>query len=97
MSNYCAKEGKVCNFSNQFGNCTLTACTQSAAWNNTHSPNVVYSLTTEPAREDGIYMQVFAVKDGKRYDMHVVSLKDTVTTLTGNLLDGIEKVFNFPK
>ena len=95
MSNYCGKEGKVCNFANQFGNCNLTTCTQSAAWNNTHSSNNIYNLTTSPKLDDGIYMQVFAVKDGVRYDMNVINLRDASKTLTESLMDGIEKLVKY--
>ena len=91
--NYCTKHSELCENANAFGYCSITACTKSAAWSNTHSSNIIYNLTTEPKRDDGIYMQLFCVKDGMRYDMKVVSLKDVSTTLTNSLMDGIEKLY----
>lgn len=44
--------------------------------------------------EDGIYVEFFAVKDGERYNVKVVSMKDIATTLTGSLMDGIESLVN---
>lgn len=91
--NYCTKHNELCELANAFGYCSVTACTKSAVWNNTHSPNVIYNLTTEPKRDDGIYMQLFCVKNGVRYDMKVVNLKDVSTILTNSLMDGIEKLY----
>lgn len=42
--------------------------------------------------EDGIYVEFFAVKDGERYNVKIVSIKDIATTLTGSLMDGIESL-----
>lgn len=42
--------------------------------------------------EDGIYVEIFAVKDGERYNVKIVSIKDIATTLTGSLMDGIESL-----
>lgn len=59
-----------------------------------HSSNDVLNITTAPQRDDGIYMQLFVVKDGVRYDMKTISLKEVSTTLTNSLMDGIEKLWN---
>ena len=91
--NYCTKHNELCEFANAFGYCSLTACTKLAAKNNTHSPNIIYNLTTGPKRDDGIYMQLFCVKNGVRYDMKVVNLKEVSTILTNSLMDGIEKLY----
>ena len=91
--NYCTKHSELCENANAFGYCKSTACTKSAAWSNTHSSNEIYNLTTAPKRDDGIYMQLFCVKDGVRYDMKVVSLKDVSAILTNSLMDGIEKLY----
>lgn len=42
--------------------------------------------------KDGIYVEFFAVKDGERYNVKIVSLGDIATTLTGSLMDGIENL-----
>lgn len=93
--NYCTKHNELCEYANAFGYCSVTACTKSAVWNNTHySSNIIYNLTTEPKRDDGIYMQLFCVKNGVRYDMKVVDLKEFSTTLTNSLMDDIKKLCN---
>lgn len=62
--------------------------------NHVHSENTIYNLTTEPKRDDGVYVQVFAVRDGIRYDIKVISLKEVSISLTNSLMDGVEKVFS---
>lgn len=91
--NYCTKHNKLCELANELGYCSVTVCTKSAEWNNTHSLNITYNLTTEPKRDDGIYIQLFCVKNGVRYDMKVIDLKEVSTTLTNSLMDGIEKLW----
>lgn len=91
--NYCTKHNELCENANAFGYCSISACTKAAAWSNAHSPNSTYNLTIAPKRDDGIYMQLFCVKDGVRYDMKVVNLKDVSTILTNSLMDGIEKLY----
>lgn len=44
-------------------------------------------------REDGIYSEFFAVKDGTRYDAKVVNMREISTTLTNSLMDGIENLW----
>lgn len=41
---------------------------------------------------DGIYIEVFAVKDGVRYNAQVISLNDVTKTLTNSLLDGLQEI-----
>ena len=61
--------------------------------NDVHT-NTIYNLKTAPKRDEGVYVQVFAVKDGIRYDMKVISLKEVSISLTNSLMDGVEKVFS---
>ena len=42
--------------------------------------------------KDGIYIELFAVKDGVRYNSKVVNIRDVSTLLTNSLMDGIEKL-----
>lgn len=44
------------------------------------------------SRDDGVYIQSFAVKDGKKYVNNEVNMKEVATTLTHSLMDGIEKL-----
>jgi hypothetical protein len=43
--------------------------------------------------EDGIYMELFAAKDGIRYNAKIINMRDVSTILTGSLMDGIEKLW----
>lgn len=49
-----------------------------------------YSLNS---RCDGIYAELFAVKNGIRYNAKVVDMGDMTRTLTNGLMDGIEKLW----
>lgn len=51
----------------------------------------------EQKPEDGIYMELFAVKDGVRYNAKIINMRDVSTILTGSLMDGIEKLCEVPK
>ena len=52
------------------------------------------TTTTTPQLDDGCYIQLFAVKDGVRYDAKIVSTKEMATTLTSSLMDGVEKLLS---
>lgn len=42
---------------------------------------------------DGVYIELFAIKNGIRYNVKTIELKDMANILTNNLLDGIEKLW----
>ena len=42
-------------------------------------------------REDGTYMELFAVKKGIRYNAIILNLKDAINVLINSLLDGVER------
>ena len=77
--NYCTKHNDLCEYANAFGYCSITACTKYT--------NRAVSLP------DGIYMELFAVKDGTRYNTNIMNMRDVSTTLTSSLMDGIEKLW----
>ena len=41
---------------------------------------------------DGIYIEVFAVKDGVRYNAKVISLNDVSKVMTNSLMDGLQEI-----
>ena len=41
---------------------------------------------------DGIYVELFAVKNGVRYNAKIIDMKEVSSTLTNSLMDGIEKL-----
>lgn len=42
---------------------------------------------------DGIYIELFAVKDGVRYNAKVLDMKEVTLILTNGLLNGIENLW----
>jgi len=86
MGGYCIQKSKACELANDNGHCLVSACV------NQNAKNELYNRMISPKKDDGIYVQLFAVKDGVRYDMKVVSLGDVTNILTHSLMDGIEKL-----
>lgn len=43
-------------------------------------------------QNDGMYIEVFAVKDGIRYNAHIINIKDVSGTLVNSLMDGLQKI-----
>lgn len=43
--------------------------------------------------EDGVYIELFAVKGGVRYNSKIVNMRDVSILLTNSLMDGIEKLW----
>ena len=42
--------------------------------------------------DDGIYLEFFAVKEGKRINLKIVSLRQLSNVLTNGLMDSIEEI-----
>lgn len=42
--------------------------------------------------KDGIYIEVFAVRDGVRYNAQVISLNDVTKILTNSILNGVQEI-----
>jgi len=42
---------------------------------------------------DGIYMELFAIKDGARYNAKIINMKEASAVLTNSLMDGIRKLW----
>lgn len=43
---------------------------------------------------DGIYIELFAVKDGIRYNAKIVDMKEVTNILTNSLMNGVEKLWS---
>ena len=41
---------------------------------------------------DGVYMELFAIKNGIRYNAKIINMKDMANILTNSLMDGIENL-----
>lgn len=44
---------------------------------------------------DGIQIDIFAVKDGKKYFLKTIDMKDVTNILVDNLMNGIEEICSF--
>lgn len=44
---------------------------------------------------DGIQIDIFAVKDGKKYFLKTIDMKDVSNILVDNLMNGIEEICSF--
>ena len=44
------------------------------------------------ATNDGVYIELFAIKDGIRYNAKIINMKDMANILTNSLMDGIENL-----
>ena len=45
--------------------------------------------------KDGIYFEIFAVKDGVRYNAKIIDAKEVSRIMTNSVMDGLEKVMGF--
>ena len=45
--------------------------------------------------KDGIYFEIFAVKDGVRYNAKIIDAKEVSRIMTNSVMDGLEKVISF--
>ena len=43
---------------------------------------------------DGCYIELFAVKNGVRHNVKIISVKELSIILTSSLMDGIEKLWH---
>ena len=41
---------------------------------------------------DGVYIELFAIRNGIRYNTKIIEIKDMVNILTNSLMGGIEKI-----
>ena len=42
--------------------------------------------------DDGVYIELFAIKNGIRYNAKIINMKDMANILTNSLMDGIENL-----
>lgn len=45
--------------------------------------------------KDGIYFEVFAVKDDVRYNVKIIGVKDVSKIMANSVMDGLGKVIGF--
>ena len=52
-----------------------------------------HSREEKQTMNDGVYVKLFTVKDGIRYNTKIIDMKEVSTTLTNSLMDGIDKLW----
>ena len=45
--------------------------------------------------KDGIYFEIFAVKDGVRYKVKIIDVSEVSKIMANAVMDGLEKVIDF--
>lgn len=45
------------------------------------------------ATNDGVYIELFAIKNGIRYNAKIIEMKDMANILINTLMDGIENLW----
>lgn len=99
--NCCKKCGSISLYTEEKGNNIGLYCSDCGAWIKwlgkdelrafEHSKET--SNVKQQTMNDGIYMELFAVKDGIRYNAKIVDMKEVSTKLTNSLMDGIEQLW----
>lgn len=97
--NCCKKCGSIALHTEVKGNNTGLYCDDCGAWIKWLGKDELRAFehaqketTSNQNVEDGIYIELFAVKDGVRYNSKIVNMRDVSTLLTNSLMDGIEKL-----
>ena len=98
--NCCKKCGSISLHTENKGNNTGLYCDECGAWVKWLGKDELrafnYSKVVQPVdsqiMNDGIYMELFAIKNGIRYNSKIVDIKDATNILTNSLIDGVEKL-----
>lgn len=100
--NCCKKCGSISLYAETKGNNIGLYCSDCGAWIKwigkdelrafEHSKNE--NTANSQILNDGIYMELFAVKNGIRYNAKIIDMKEVSTILTNSLMDGIAKLWS---
>lgn len=95
--NCCKKCGSTSLYTKESGNNIGLYCSDCGAWIKWIGKDELrafeHSKEEKQTMNDGIYMELFAVKDGIRYNAKIVDMKEVSTKLTNSLMDGIEQLW----
>ena len=95
--NCCKKCGSVSLHTEEKGNNVGLYCSDCGAWIKWLGKDELrafeHSKEEKQTMNDGVYMELFAVKDGVRYNAKIIDMKEVSITLTNSLMDGIEKLW----
>ena len=95
--NCCKKCGSTSLYTKNSGNNIGLYCSDCGAWIKWLGKDELrafeHSKEEKQTMNDGVYMELFAVKDGVRYNAKIIDMKEVSTILTNSLMDGIEKLW----
>lgn len=96
--NCCKKCGSVSLHTEEKGNNVGLYCSDCGAWIKWLGKDELrafeHSKEEKQTMNDGVYMELFAVKYGVRYNAKIIDMKEVSITLTNSLMDGIEKLWS---
>lgn len=94
--NCCKKCGSTSLFTKNNGNNNGLYCSDCGAWIKWLGKDELrafeHSKEEKQTLNDGVYMELFAMKDGVRYNTKIINMKEVSATLTNSLMDGVEKL-----
>ena len=95
--NCCKKCGSVSLYTKNKGNNVGLYCSDCGAWIKWLGKDELrafeHSREEKQTMNDGVYVELFTVKDGIRYNTKIIDMKEVSTTLTNSLMDGIDKLW----
>lgn len=95
--NCCKKCGGMSLYTKNSGNNVGLYCGDCGAWIKWIGKDELrafeHSMEEKQIMNDGIYMELFAIKDGVRYNAKIIDMKEVSTKLTNGLMDGIEQLW----
>ena len=96
--NCCTKCGSISLFIEKNGNNTGLYCSDCGAWIKWLGKDEIrafeHSKEDNQTMDDSLYIELFAIKDGVRYNGKTIDMKEATTMLTNSLIDGIEKLWS---
>ena len=95
--NCCKKCGSVSLYTKNNGNNVGLYCSDCGAWIKWLGKDELrafeHSREEKQTMNDGVYVELFAVKDGIRYNAKIIDINEVSTILTSSLMDGIDKLW----
>ena len=94
--NCCKKCGSISLHTETKGNNVGLYCDDCGAWIKWLGKDELrafeHSREEKQTMNDGVYVELFAVKDGIRYNAKIIDMKEVSTILTNSLMDSIDKL-----
>ena len=95
--NCCKKCGSVSLYTETKGNNIGLYCSDCGAWIKWIGKDELrafeHSKEENQTMDDGVYMELFSIKDGVRYNAKIINMKEVASILTNSLMDGVDKLW----